>query len=555
MGAGIVLAPEGVYLSVRKINGLGQRVPFSLPHGRSLLVDSRVRQREDVISMRGSISRTCYCRDVRTGERYHAESPCPQLSSPRHGTWSVRQEVSPSEDGKRRQFRRSGFHSLKDASRELDRVRSLLALADEVEPEDRRLISDMITLSVTERSPLPSVETTARLLKAGHCLTSRVTVGEWLDAWLKAKKKLRATGAMRYEVDIRCHLRPRIGHIRLDKLRAEHLDEMFEGIAASNQDIAEQNAQRRQAMADLEAINGRAARRTAREAIAAMPPFRRVTGLGSQHHIKATLRAALNTAIARQLITFNPAAYVELETAPKPKALVWTAARVAEWKRTGKKPSPVMVWTPDQAGAFLDHVADHRLYALWHLLAFRGPRRGEGLGARWVDFDRDGRSLAVETQLVQLGWDVYEGTPKTTSGVRLVALDHDTTAALLRHERAQQEERLRFGSGWADTGRIFVEEDGTWLHPAKITAMFTHLAEEAGLPPIRLHDLRHLAATLALLAGIDPKVVSEMLGHSDTAITRDIYQTVLEEIAREAAEAVVKLVPRKTAYPTTGVAA
>ncbi|MFM9613496.1 tyrosine-type recombinase/integrase [Streptomyces niveiscabiei] len=463
--------------------------------------------------------------------------------------------MSPSRDGKRRQFRRSGFNSLKDASRELDLVRSLLALADEDEPEDRRLISDMIMLSTAERSPLPGVETTARLLKAGHCLTSRVTVGEWLDAWLKAKKKLRATGARRYEVDIRCHLRPRIGHIRLDKLRVEHLDEMFEGIAATNQEIAEQNAQRRQAVADLESIHGRAARRTAHEAIATMPPFRRTTGLSTQHHIKTTLRAALNSAIARQLITFNPAAYVELETAPKPKALVWTAACVAEWKRTGIRPSPVMVWTPDQTGAFLDHVADHHLYALWHLLTFRGPRRGEGLGARWVDFDRDGRTLAVETQLVQLGWDVYEGSPKTTSGVRLIALDHDTTDALLRHEKAQQAERLRFGPGWADTGRIFVAEDGTWLHPAKVTAMFTRLVEEAGLPPVRLHDLRHLAATLALLARIDPKVVSEMLGHSDSAIMRDIYQTVLEEIAREAAEAVVKLVPRKTTHPSTGTAA
>jgi len=505
--------------------------------------------------MRGSISKSCYCRDPQTSDRYRAASPCPLLGSPRHGRWSVRQEVSPSGDGTRRQYRRSGFGSSKDARRELDHVRSLLALAAEGEPEDRRLISDMIMLSAKERSPLPSVGTTARLLKAGHCLTSRVTVSEWLDAWLKANKKLRATGTLRYEVDIRCHLRPRIGLIRLDKLRVEHLDEMFEEIAATNQEIVEQNAQRQQAMEDLKSIHGLAARRTAKEAIAAMPPFRRVTGLGSQHHIKATLRASLNTAIARQLITFNPAAYVELETAPKPKALAWTAARVAEWKRTGKKPSPVMVWTPDQAGTFLDHVAGHRLYALWHLLAFRGPRRGEGLGARWVDFDRDGRSLAVETQLVQLGWDVYEGTPKTTSGVRLVALDHDTTDALLRHEKTQRAEQLRAGSGWADTGRIFVEEDGTWLHPAKVTGMFTRLVEEAGLPPIRLHDLRHLAATLALLAGVDPKVVSEMLGHSDTAITRDIYQTVLEEIAREAAEAVVKLVPRKTVHPSTGVAA
>ncbi|MFJ9431109.1 tyrosine-type recombinase/integrase [Streptomyces sp. NPDC101490] len=381
-----------------------------------------------------------------------------------------------------------------------------------------------------------------------------MTVSEWLDTWLKGKKALRATGAARYEVDIRCHLRPHIGQIRLDRLRVDHLDAMFEDIASTNVEILEQNYQRRQALEDLRSIRGRAARRAARAAIAAMPPFRRVTGLATQHHIKATLRAALNTAIALQLITFNPAAYVELETAPKPTALVWTAARIAEWKQTGKKPSPVMVWTPTQTGLFLDHVTEHRLYALWHLYCFRGPRRGEGLGIRWMDFARDAHSLAVETQLVQLGWDVLEGEPKTASGVRLVALDLDTTDALLRHEALQKAERLRFGSGWVDTGRIFVEEDGTWLHPAKVSSLFARLVKEANLPPVRLHDLRHLAATLALLAGVNIRVVSEMLGHSDTSITHDIYQSVLEEIAREAAEAVVKLVPRKLVAPRSRAA-
>ncbi|MFF7452885.1 tyrosine-type recombinase/integrase [Kitasatospora sp. NPDC008115] len=454
--------------------------------------------------------------------------------------------------GKRRQFRRTGFDTARSARKELLLVQALLASADEDDPKDLQRISDMIMICVKERSALPDIESTSRLLRAGHSLTTRTTVSEWLDTWLKGKKTLRAAGAARYEADIRCHLRPRIGQIRLDRLRVDHLDAMFEEIAATNVEVIEQNYQRRQALEDLQSIRGRAARRTAHMAITAMPPFRRITGLATQHHIKATLRAALNTAIARQLITFNPAAHVELETAPRPKALVWTAARVAEWKRTGKKPSPVMVWTPDQAGAFLDYVSDHRLYALWHLYCFRGPRRGEGLGVRWMDFDRDTRALAVATQLVQLGWDVVEGEPKTASGIRLVALDLGTTDVLLRHEVQQQAERLRFGAGWVDTGRIFVEEDGTWLHPGKVSDLFARLVYDADLPPVRLHDLRHLAATLALLAGVDVRVVSEMLGHSNTSITRDIYQTVLDDLAREAAEAVVSLVPRRSpsARPT-----
>ncbi|MFJ4677229.1 tyrosine-type recombinase/integrase [Kitasatospora sp. NPDC088783] len=135
-------------------------------------------------------------------------------------------------------------------------------------------------------------------------------------------------------------------------------------------------------------------------------------------------------------------------------------------------------------------------------------------------------------------------------------MDLDTTSVLPHHEKLQKAERLRSGPGWADTGRMFVEEDGTWLHPGKVSDLFGRLVEEAGLPPVRLHDLRHLAAALALVAGIDPKVVSEMLGHIDTAITRDLHRTVLDDIAREAAEAVMKLVPRRrAAYPRPGVMA
>jgi integrase len=181
---------------------------------------------------------------------------------------------------------------------------------------------------------------------------------------------------------------------------------------------------------------------------------------------------------------------------------------------------------------------------MWRLIAFRGLRRGEGCSPRWIDFSKRTRSLEVATQLVQDGWEVLEGLPKTNSGIRSVALDEETVDALERRRLLQQEEKRRWGDAWKDTGRIFTEEDGSLLHPGKISDLFERLVAEAGLPPIRLHDLRHGAATLMLAAGVDIKVVSETLGHSDSRITRDIYQSVLDDLARAAAEAVVKLVPR-----------
>lgn len=126
----------------------------------------------------------------------------------------------------------------------------------------------------------------------------------------------------------------------------------------------------------------------------------RVTGPATRQHIKATVRAALNDAIGQQIITFNPAAHVEIDPVRKPKALVWTDERVAKWEQTGEKPSPVMFWTPQQTGAFLDFVAEDRLYAMWHLIAFRGLRRGEACGQPWSETNLDTHSLTVSSQLV-----------------------------------------------------------------------------------------------------------------------------------------------------------
>lgn len=171
-------------------------------------------------------------------------------------------------------------------------------------------------------------------------------------------------------------------------------------------------------------------------------------------------------------------------------------------------------------------------------------RRGEACGARWIDLSATQRSLTIATQLVIDGWDVHENAPKTDSGSRLIALDDETIRVLLAHKERQEQEQHEWGECWKNTGRIFTQEDGSLLHPGKVSDHFERLVAAADLPPIRLPDLRHVAATLMLSAGVDVKVVSETLGHSDTRITRDIYQSVLDDLARDAAEKVVQLVPR-----------
>ncbi|MFJ2905523.1 tyrosine recombinase XerC [Streptomyces sp. NPDC087212] len=495
--------------------------------------------------MKGSTYRRCSCRDPKTGKELGTS--CPKRNSKNHCTYSIRQELSPRADGSRRSFARGGYDSRKAAQADLDHVRALLGLAESDDPEGTELISAMLAEVSSEKTPLPDVEETRRRLNAGQDLVGSLTVSEWLDRWL-AGKRIRKSGVSRYETDVRVHLKPHIGDRRLDRLRVSHLSEMFTAITDANAEILEQNAQRRAAVEELASVpwkglGNRARRKAMKTAIDAMPPFRRVTGPSTRQHVKATLRAALNEAIGQQIITFNPASHVEIDPVRKPKALVWTDERVARWQQTGEKPSPVMVWTPEQTGAFLDFVAADRLYAMWHLVAFRGLRRGEACGQPWSETNLDRHSLTVTGQLVQDGWDVEASEPKTDSGFRVVALDDDTVSVLERHRKQQEADRAEWGPAWVDTGLVFTQEDGSWLHPGKVTDLFERLVAASGLPPIRLHDLRHGAATLMLAAGIDVKIVSDTLGHSDTRITRDIYQSVLPHVGKSSAEATAKLVP------------
>ncbi|MFJ6821873.1 tyrosine-type recombinase/integrase [Streptomyces niveus] len=495
--------------------------------------------------MKGSTHRRCYCRDPKTSRPLGKK--CPQLTSRKHGSYSVRQELPPREDSTRRSFNRAGYDTLKAAQADLDHVRALLGLADTDDPEGIHLIAEMLSDVSRDKLPLPDVEETRRRLNAGQDLVGSLTVAEWLDRWL-AGKRIRKSGISRYETDVRVHLKPHIGTRRLDRLRVSNLSDMFTAITDANADILEQNAQRRAAVENLATVpwkgtENRARRKAMKTAIDAMPGFRRITGPSTRQHIKATLRAALNDAIGQQIITFNPAAHVEIDPVRKPKALVWTDERVARWQQTGEKPSPVMVWTPEQTGAFLDFVAADRLYAMWHLIAFRGLRRGEACGQPWSETNLDRHTLTVSGQLVQDGWDVEASEPKTDSGFRVVALDDDTAGVLERHRKQQRADRAEWGPAWVETGLLFTQEDGSWLHPGKVTDRFERLVAASGLPPIRLHDLRHGAATLMLAAGIDIKIVSDTLGHSDTRITRDIYQSVLPHVGKNAAEATAKLVP------------
>ena len=195
-------------------------------------------------------------------------------------------------------------------------------------------------------------------------------------------------------------------------------------------------------------------------------------------------------------------------------------------------------WSSDDLAEFFNSVRHDRLYPAYALLATTGMRRGEVLGLRWVDVDIDGSQLAIAQTLTTVGWsELVVGPTKTPKSRRHVYIDRQSVEVLREHRKRQREERLVVGAAW-DTAcdLVFRDELGGMVHPDRFSREFDRLVRGLDVPRIRLHDLRHTYATLALKAGVHPKVVSERLGHSTVGVTLDLYSHVVPSIARDAAD-------------------
>jgi len=530
--------------------------------------------------MKGTTYKRCPCppRYSDTGKRL----ACPK----RHGAWAFTLAVLLSDEGRktfgRPQVTRSGFRLQEEADADLRAAIRLLEIPDLADDAGRMQIVAAIRASYRETGALPDYGSTRRKFAGGVSLVANQTTGEWLDEWLAGKRSVSSGTRRGYEGHIRLHLKPHLGQVPLARLRKVHIEAAYEAIVAASQSHV------------------------------------RPVGPVTLERIHATLRKSLNDAVKKESrITDNPALLVELEHVQRPRPVVWTKSRILAWMKTGEQPK-VAVWTPAQTGYFLDAISGDRLYGYYHLLVFRGPRRGEGVGLRWPNLDLDAATMDISEQIVTLGYATEVSTPKSDSD-GLVALDALTVAVLRGHGERQAAEAAQWADAWRDTGYVFTTEDGSPVHPDYVSRHFAALVRDANqlkfgntgravsdvqarlgveagggtydkatrlavyrfqreagglvengivnaqtwyqlfpdnpwrdyphpgyLPPIRLHDLRHLAATLALAAGVEMKVVSAMLRHKTLGITADTYTSVLPEVARAAAEAASLIVPRQS---------
>jgi integrase len=168
-------------------------------------------------------------------------------------------------------------------------------------------------------------------------------------------------------------------------------------------------------------------------------------------------------------------------------------------------------------------------------------RRCEVVGLRWDDVDLHAHRLAVRQTVTGIGAKVRFGEPKTRRGNGNIALDKETVLALSAWKRRQDLDQTEWGDAWENTGLVFTRTNGALIHPDFVTVKFRAHVEQAGVRTIRLHDLRHTHATLALQAGIPAKVVSERLGHATVSFTLDVYSHVVPGLQEEAAERIAAL--------------
>ncbi|CAA9364014.1 MAG: Integrase, partial [uncultured Chloroflexia bacterium] len=204
------------------------------------------------------------------------------------------------------------------------------------------------------------------------------------------------------------------------------------------------------------------------------------------------------------------------------------------------RPSPeeIRPLSRQQTKTMLEVAKEDRFEALYTLAVTTGLRQGELLGLKWEDVGLDEGVVRVRRTLTRHKARLLLGEPKTKRSRRTVRLTEGALEALKRHSAHQMVQKDRLGDHYEDQGLVFATQKGTLMNPTNLRKRsFEPLLKKASLPVIRFHDLRHTCATLLLSRNVNPKIVSEMLGHATIAITLDTYSHVLPNMQEGAARA------------------
>lgn len=372
---------------------------------------------------------------------------------------------------------------------------------------------------------------------------SKLTVAGFLQEWLDAVRHSLKPSTYASYVDIRDdYVVPKIGRRRLQSVDVPTLNALYVFLLTSGRCKPDTNsvmyeywsaqyaAGRRptaREVADQCSVTIHASRKAINRYRRGRIPVTRTAGLAPKtvKNVHRMIHRALGDAVAWRYIEYNPAEHASL---PR--------------ERRKRRRRPGQTWTPEQLSAWLKVATQDRDAALWVLVATTGMRRSELAGAERDLVDLDAGVLDVADTRVVVDGAAEESDGKSESGNRTISLDPFTVSFLRRHIAMLDEERAAFGNGYADQGKLFCHPDGRPIHPDTITRRFNRLVDVAGVPQIRLHDVRHTYATVSLDAGINPKIVSERIGHANMAYTLQIYTHKTTGRDRAAAEQVATLI-------------
>jgi integrase len=312
---------------------------------------------------------------------------------------------------------------------------------------------------------------------------NRQTLGEFLVRWLQdcAVLNIQPKTHERYAEIIRTHLVPQIGQVQLSKLRPEHIQKYY-----------------------ADAL--RAGRRDGKGGLSPSTVL--------YHH--RVLRCALQQAVSWRLLPRNPADEV-------------TPPRASE--------SEMRALSEEEANMLLEVAKESPHYTAIVLAITTGLRRGELAGLRWQDIDLTRRHLTVHqaVEVTKAGGFRFK-EPKTAGSRRTILLPAMAVEALKHHRAEQAQQRLMFGPGYQDHGLVLAGPDGTPCNPMALTKCLKPLLKKAGLPRIRLHELRHTHASQLINLKIDPLTVSKRLAHSKVSTTMDIYGHLMPGAQEQAME-------------------
>ncbi|GMA51830.1 site-specific integrase [Alicyclobacillus contaminans] len=318
----------------------------------------------------------------------------------------------------------------------------------------------------------------AEIESGSYVSTPKQKFGEYMREWMQDKRStLREDTFRSYSWLVNGHIIPKLGNVELAKLTPKHIQDCYRKMQQGDKALSNRSVQ----------------------------------------FAHAIIRQALDRAVKWGWLARNVADAVDPPRVERREYKIWTAEQALQFLESAKS-------------------EDSRYWIGFFLAIMTGMRQGEILALRWKDVDFTNQVAIVNGTLKWIDGQPLIKEPKTEKSRRAVALSTETVNALRKHKAKQTKERLKMGAEYQDHDLVIARPNGYYMHPKTFDDAWYRALKKSGLPRIRFHDLRHTHASLMLLQGVHPKIVSERLGHSTITITMDTYSHLVPGLQREVAQ-------------------